>query len=71
MSGRNTVKKDLPPPVQSQFLLYQTEVGQTRIEVRHQDETFWMTQTTPQNITTYLKAIYTESELEALATCKD
>ncbi len=66
-------------PAKSQFLLYQTEDGQTRIEVRLQDETVWMTQaamaelyqTTPQNITTHLKSIYREGELDEAATCKD
>ena len=48
------------------------------MEVRLQDETVWMTQTamaelyetTPQNITTHLKAIYAEGEPERSATCK-
>ncbi|MEN8264708.1 MAG: virulence RhuM family protein [Nitrospirota bacterium] len=64
---------------QSQFLLYQTEDGQTRIEVRLENETVWMTQammaelyqTTPQNITLHLKAVYSEGELVEAATCKD
>jgi hypothetical protein len=79
MSEKKTIRKDQTLPVQSQFLLYQTEDGKTRIEVRLQDETVWMTQAamaelyqiTPQNITTHLKAIYNEGELEALATCKE
>ena len=66
-------------PVQSRLLLYRTEDGRTRIEVRLQDETVWMTQaamaelyqTTPQNITLHLKAIYKEGELESRATCKE
>jgi len=64
---------------QSQFLLYQTEDGQTRIEVRLEDETLWMTQammaelfqTTPQNIILHLKAVYSEGGLDEAATCKD
>ena len=72
MSRKKIANEDQTLPVQSQFLLYQTEDGQTRIEVRLQDETVWMTQaamaelyqTTPQNITTHLKAIYKEGELE-------
>ena len=79
MSGKNANSREQSLPVESQFLLYQTEDGQTRIEVRLQDETVWMTQaaiaelyqTTPQNIPTHLKAIYTEGELEASATCKE
>ena len=66
-------------PVQSRFLLYQTEDGRTRIEVRLQDETVWMTQAamaelyqiTPQNITTHLRAIYRDGEMEESATCKE
>jgi hypothetical protein len=57
---------------QSTFLLYQTEDGQTRIEVRLEDETVWLSQaamtelfqTTKQNISLHLKNIFTEGELE-------
>jgi len=66
-------------PVKSDLLLYQTEDGRTRVEVRLQDETVWMTQaamaelyqTTSQNITLHLKAIYQEGELDPSATCKE
>jgi hypothetical protein len=66
-------------PVKSQFLFYRTEDGRTRIEVRLQDETVWMTQaamaelyqTTKQNITNHLKAIHMEGELNESATCKE
>jgi hypothetical protein len=72
----------LPPSsllAQSQMLLYRTEDGRTRVEVGLQDETVWMTraamaelyQTTPQNITFHLKAIYEEGELDPQATCKE
>ena len=71
--------KDLQKPPQSEILLYQTEDGGTRIEVRLQGETVWMTQaamaglyqTTPQNITLHLKTIYHEGELDPEATCKE
>src|SRR3989338_58595 len=63
----------------SQLVLYQTEDGKTRIEVRLQDETVWMTQsalaelyqTTPQNVTLHLKTIYAEGELDEQSTCKE
>ncbi|MBU0652174.1 MAG: virulence RhuM family protein [Proteobacteria bacterium] len=79
MSKKKDVTDNLTLPVKSEFLLYQTEDGQTRIDVRLQDDTVWMTQaamaelyqTTPQNITLHLKAIYTEGELEEPATCKE
>jgi len=79
MSRKKEIIGDQTLPVKSEFLLYQTEDGQTRIDVRLQDETVWMTQAamaelyqkTPQNITLHLKAIYMERELEEPATCKE
>lgn len=67
------------PLPQSEFILYQTEDGRTRIQCRFDDETLWLTQaqiadlfqTTPQNVTLHLKAIYAEGELGEAATCKD
>lgn len=63
----------------SQLILYQTEDGQTKIEVHLEDETIWLTQsamselfqTTPQNITLHLKEIYMDGELLREATCKE
>jgi hypothetical protein len=63
----------------SHLLLYQTDDGRQRIEVRLEEETVWMTQatmaelfqTTPQNVTQHLKAIFAEGELLETATCKD
>lgn len=63
----------------SELLLYQTEDGRTRIQCRFEDETLWLTQaqmaelfqTTPQNITMHLKAIFAEGELVEKATCKE
>lgn len=63
----------------SELILYQTEDGQTRIQCRFDDETLWLTQaqmaelfqTTPQNITLHLKAIFQEAELSESATCKE
>lgn len=64
---------------QSNMILYQTEDGRTRIQCRFDGETLWLTQaliaelfqTTPQNVTLHLKAIYDEGELDETATCKD
>jgi len=61
------------------FLLYQTDDGRTRIQCRFENETIWLTQaqiaelfqTTPQNVTLHLKAIFAEGELPEAATCKD
>jgi hypothetical protein len=66
-------------PPQSSIVLYQTEDGRTRIQCRFENETLWLTQaqiaelfqTTPQNVTLHLKAIFAEGELSEAATCKD
>lgn len=79
MGNKKTTNGNESLPVKSQFMLYQTADGRTRIEVRLQDETVWMTQaamaelyqTTTQNITNHLKAIYMEGELNESATCKE
>jgi hypothetical protein len=63
----------------SELVLYRSDDGSTRLVVRFEDETVWLTQaaiaelfqTTPQNITLHLAAIYQEGELEEGATCKD
>lgn len=66
-------------PDAGELLLYQTEDGQTRIRCRLEDETLWLSQaqmaelfqTSSQNITLHLKAIYDEDELSEAATRKD
>lgn len=66
-------------PAADEFLLYQTEDGQTRIKCRFETETIWLSrplmpklfQTTPQNITLHLKAIYQDTERDEAATSKD
>ena len=72
MSSENSIP-------QSQIILYQSEDGKTRVEVRMENETVWLTQgqmaelfqTTPQNITQHVRAVYEEGELGEEATCKD
>lgn len=64
---------------QSQFIIYQTEDGTTRLDVRFQDETVWLTQkimaelfqTSASNIGMHLTNIYTDGELDENATTKD
>ncbi len=64
---------------QSSIILYQAEDGRTRIQCRFEHETVWLTQaqiaelfqTTPQNVTMHLKAIFADGELFEAATCKD
>ena len=66
-------------PTNGEIILYQTEDGQTKLEVRLESDTLWLTQanmaelfqTTPQNITLHLKNIYASGELSEEATCKD
>lgn len=63
----------------SQFIIYQTEDGQTRLEVRLDDESVWLTQklmaelfqTSSDNISLHLKNIYEEVELDEKATTED
>ena len=63
----------------SQLIIYQTETGETKLEVRLENETVWLTQklmaelfqTTVPNINMHLKNIFEEGELEASATIKD
>lgn len=70
---------DNPPEQSSSILIYQTEDGQTRIDVRLENETVWISQagmaelyqTTPQNITIHIGNIYEEGELILEATCKE
>ena len=69
----------MKPKTNSEIVLYQAADGQTRLEVQFQGETAWLTQaqmadlfqTTPQNITLHLKAIFEEGELAEAATCKN
>jgi hypothetical protein len=63
----------------SEILLYQTEDGQTKIDVRLEEETVWLSQaqmvelfqTTKQNISLHIKNIYEEGELDEISTVKD
>lgn len=65
-------------PQPGEFLLYETEDGRTRVECRFAEDTLWLSQammaelfqTSPQNITLHLKALYAEGEITAEATCK-
>ena len=63
----------------NQILLYETEDGETRVEVLHHDETLWLSQrdmaelfkVTPQNIGIHIKNIYETGELHPDPTRKD
>lgn len=63
----------------SQFVIYQSEDGQIKLDVRFVDETVWLTQqqvaelfqTSRTNVVEHIQHIYEEGELEAAATCRE
>ena len=69
---------ELQAPQPGEFLLYETDDGRTRVECRFSEDTVWLSQammaelfqTSPQNITLHLKALYAEREITQEATCK-
>jgi HSP20 family molecular chaperone IbpA len=74
------MSEDFPEkPPGGELLLYRTEDGRTRLECRFDEGTIWLSQaqiadlfqTSPQNVSIHLKAIYAEGELAEAATCKD
>jgi len=66
-------------PLGGQFLVYQTQDGKLKIDVRFEGETVWLTQqqmaelfqTTKQNVSLHIQNIYEERELERIATVKE
>ncbi len=66
-------------PSQSQIIIYKTETGETKIDVRFENETVWLTQnaladlfqTTKQNISQHIKNIFEEGELQSNSVVKD
>ena len=73
------MKKNEVESVKSDLILYQTEDRQTRIEVRLQDETVWMSQkmmaelfqTSVPNINMHISNIFEEGELASDSVIKD
>ena len=65
-------------PQKSHFLVYQAGDGALKIDVRLEDESVWLTQqqmaelfqTTKQNISQHIQAIYKEGELVPNSTVK-
>jgi hypothetical protein len=63
----------------SQLVIYQTEDGNTKLDVRFQDETVWLTQklmaelfqTSKQNVGQHLQNIFNEGELLENSVVKD
>lgn len=66
-------------PIRSEIVLYQTEDGKTRIEVRLENETVWLTQnqmaelfqTSIPNVSMHIRNIFREGELQEDAVVKD
>ena len=66
------------PPTGGEVLVYRTEDGTIRLDVRLEDETVWLTQqmmaelfqSSKQNISHHIQAIYEEGELEPETTVK-
>ena len=65
-------------PTNSQLIIYQTEDGQTKIDVRFDGDTVWLTQTalaelfqtTKNNISQHVKNVFEEGEVDQRATVK-
>lgn len=61
-----------------EILIYQTDDGQTNIEVKIEDDTVWLTQqqmselfqTSRTNVVEHIKHIYDEGELDEISTCR-
>ena len=62
-----------------EILIYQTDNGQTNIEVKIEDDTVWLTQqqmselfqTSRTNVVEHIKHIYEEGELDGISTCRN
>ena len=62
-----------------EILIYQTNDGQTNIEVKIEDDTVWLTQqqmselfqTSRTNVVEHIKHIYEEGELDEISTCRN
>ena len=71
-------KKKENPPAQGAFLLYESQDGQIKLDVRLENESLWLTQpmiatlfqTTQQNTSQHILNIYKEGELSPEATHK-
>ena len=62
-----------------EILIYQTDDGQTNIEVKIEDDTVWLTQqqmselfqTSRTNVVEHIKHFYEEGELDGISTCRN
>lgn len=72
MNAQNNVEN------KSEIIIYQTDDGQTQIDVKFESETVWLTQaqmatlfqSSRTNIVEHIKHIYEEGELDESSTCR-
>ena len=72
-------KKTLSTDKQGDIVIYQSDDGETKINVRFVDETVWLTQqqmadlfqSSRTNIIEHIKHIYEEDELDEVSTCRN
>ena len=63
----------------NQIIIYQTEDGQTQVDVRMENETVWLTQaqmvelfqTTKQNVSLHVGNVFKDGQLEQKSTVKE
>jgi len=73
------MNRNLPEKAGGEILLYQAEDGKTRIDVRMDKETVWLSQnqmaelfqTTKQNVSLHSNNVFAEGELDRAATVKE
>jgi len=78
MAAPAELKASTSAESQGEFVLYTSDDGLTRVEMRAEGGSLWLSQaeiaalfqTTPQNVTQHVKAIYAEGEADPEATCK-
>ena len=75
-SNQTAKGQDLDLPQVGEIIIYQSEDGQTRIDVKFEDETVWLTQqqmaellqTSRTNVVEHIRHIYEEGELDESST---
>src|SRR3990172_5556538 len=78
MKKKDPEKNKVLEPAESSFLLYTTEDGKTRIQVKLQDETVWLTQklmselfqVTVPTVNEHINTIYKDGELNLESTIR-
>ena len=72
------MSEEMLQPTQGEIVIYQSESGDTKIDVRFADETVWLTQAQMEelfqsshaNIVEHIQNIFAEDELEESSTCR-